>query len=238
MFVEAIVARRILNVAGAVLGILVLALAVPAEAKTAAERREELALIRERMADPDPLMRLAYLEEYAEAEDQTLTMLAVRYALASDDEDLRAVAFRIYVGGLSSLDLEMSLPKKFVEMLNSDKVEEKVKEELRSYWLYRGLYNQRVLRLKILDYDFSSGTIRVAAMNQLDKPEERFSGDGQVRGTTLSISTRVRFGAGNRSFEPRCQIILSPTRDLMLTGYAACETGSEYPEMLLSMRMF
>ena len=220
---------------------LALGLAVPpdpAPAQSAAERREQLAQIRERMSDPDPLMRLAYLEEYAEAKDQTVTMLAVRYALSSDDPDLRATALRLYVASLESLDLEVELPDAFHAAYPPDSTDERVLEAKEREPIFAFVYGAKVIRLKVTNFDFGSGRLEVAAMNGLSELDQQFSGEGQVRGTTLTVNARVQLSGGGRSFEPRCSFMLRPGSDLVLSGEAACQTGPTYPNAKVSMPMF
>jgi hypothetical protein len=197
-------------------------------AETAADRREELAQVRERMGDPDPLMRLAYLEELAASQDQTAILLALRYALASDDADLRALATRLYLANTNSLDLKVLTPARLQQLAGDPEERKKLNNRLVS------LMASGYLRFRIADFDFKTSSFNVFAMDGLNAPNDKYAGPGQVRGATVSFSTKV-YGL---SSQPRCTITLQPTTDLDLAGEAACETGLEHPVIPVGMPMF
>lgn len=197
-------------------------------AETAADRREELAQVRERMGDPDPLMRLAYLEELAASQDQTAILLALRYALASDDAELRAMALRLYVANTKSLDLKV-LPAQELRQLATDPQANKDVDKRLLTLLAAGY-----LRFRVADFNFKDASFKIYAMDGLNAPNDTYAGPGQVRGVTVSFSTKV----SGLHRQPRCTISLQPTADLELAGEAACETGLQHPTIPVSMPMF
>lgn len=208
--------------------LLSMATGVATAAQTAADRREQLAQIREQMGDPDPLMRLAYLEELAASQDQTATMVALRYAMASDDADLRALATRLYMANTTSLDLKVLVPEAVQQLAADPQERKKLNKSLVS------LMASGYLRFRVQDFDFKTAGFKVFAMDGLNAPNEKFAGPGQVRGATVSFSTKVYGLSG----QPRCTVNLQPTADLELAGEAACESGVEHPTIPVSMPMF
>jgi hypothetical protein len=196
-------------------------------ADSAADRREALAQVRERMGDPDPLMRLAYLEQLGTSQDQTAILLALRYALASDDADLRALALRLYMGNAKSLDLKV-IPTQELRQLATDPQASKDLNKRLLTLLATGY-----LRFRVADFDFKDASFKVYAMDGVNAPNEKYAGPGQVRGVSVSFSVKV-YGLHG---QPRCTVSLQPTADLELTGEAACETGLQHPTVPVAMPM-
>jgi hypothetical protein len=73
-------------------------------------RREELTKIKEALADPDPVMRLATLEAIINSGDALRIQIALRLAFQSDDSELRALAMRGYIASRKEILLDIQLP--------------------------------------------------------------------------------------------------------------------------------
>jgi hypothetical protein len=73
-------------------------------------RAEDLAKIKEALADPDPLRRLAMLESTINSGDELRIQVALRLAFQSDDSDLRALALRGYIANRKAILFDIQLP--------------------------------------------------------------------------------------------------------------------------------
>jgi hypothetical protein len=75
-----------------------------------AERRDQLARVKELLSDPDPLMRLANMEAILNSGDALKFQVALSLAFRSDDPDLRGLAMRAYIASRKEIALDIQLP--------------------------------------------------------------------------------------------------------------------------------
>ena len=213
--------------AGVVLGMCAFASCPEANAQEG-QRREELAQVIERVNDPDPLLRIAALEDVLARGNATEVQLAIKAALNGSDPDLRSVALRGYAAALRDLYLDSRLPEEVEAALA--KANSKDREALaarRAVAEWRQATADR-LHVRLDQVDMKTGRFVAYGMNRVNKMDERLAGEGHVVGTRMRMSIGVH---GVR----RCAIELAPTTALTLEGSATCDN---MPRMLLSMPMY
>jgi hypothetical protein len=212
----------------AICALIALAAAPQVYGQDSARRREELARVIDKVNDPDPLMRIANLEEIIARGDATEVQLAVKTALASNDAELRGIALRGYAANLRDLYLDTRVPKELEAKLSEadprDREALQIKQALATW--QRTTSNR--LHVRIDKIDMKSGRFVAYGMNRLDKPNEQMRGEGQI------VGGRMRMDVGFWGAK-RCTIELSPAPSLNLEGTAVCE---DMPRMLVSMPMY
>lgn len=202
--------------------------AEPAQSPQA--RRDQLAKIQEMLGgEPDPLMRLANMEAIVASGDQTQIRLAVRMALASDDKDLRALAFRAYLASARELVFSITLPdaiqKKYDAVRNSPD-DLRAFYETRNYEFIRHLHNWNML----LDVNVEKYSIEKNSGVLAEHSNQRNVGDFIVVGDTAKATI---FYSGFT-----CAISVTPTRNLDLVGTLSCANFNAAPRLNISTGMF
>jgi len=192
-----------------------------AAAQSVAERRETLAQITEKLNDPDPFMRLAYMEEIIAADRALDSQIAIKMALSSEDSDLRSVALRAYMVTTRGLRFEILLPERIVDEYEATKGDEKKQAKVSKKWrtvlfYYNGL--SRRLNIVIEDANLATGRFSVYSKNNLTTNDDRYAGEGSVVGGRISLDVNVYAGGQKRA----CSIEVSPDTDLMLRGELSC----------------
>ncbi len=169
-------------------------------AASANSRAERLAEIQRQINDPNPLMRLAYMEEIAASGDATAIQLAIRTAMATDDEQLQSLSLRVYFSNLRSIHFQVESN----QQADSDA----------SDWT-RVSYS-----LGYIIGNFDSSTGGFAAQYITSNLSDRYMGIGQVSGLVVRIQTPVRFqsGAGRN-----CNLFLEAGEDLVFRGTVNCD---------------
>jgi hypothetical protein len=198
--------------------------AFPQEGK----RREELARVIDRINDPDPLMRIAALEEILARGNQTEVQLAIKAALNGSDPDLRSVALRGYIAGVRELYLDVSVPQDVEAALAEAPPKDQSAQQARRAIAEMRKATGGRLQVRLDKVDMKAGRFVTYGMNRLSQPDERVRGEGQV------VGTQVRMGVGIYRFR-RCAVELSPTPALTLEGSATCDN---MPRLQLRTNMY
>jgi hypothetical protein len=199
-----------------------------AMAQSSGQRREALARVIEKINDPDPLMRIANLEEILARGDSTETQLAIKVALSGTDPDMKSVALRGYAATLHDLYLDAKLPADVAARLeNADRRDAESVRTGRALATWRQATSDR-LHIRLEKLDAKSGKFVAYGMNRLAKTDDRTRGEGQIVGSRM----RINVGFWGTS---RCTIEVSPSSALALEGTAACDN---LPRMNVSMPMF
>jgi hypothetical protein len=193
-----------------------------------AQRREALAKVVEGVNDPDPLMRIANLEDILARGNATETQLAIKAAMAGNDPELRSIALRGYMVSTRDLYLD-SRPAPEVQrrVEDPDAKEQEIATMRSQIAQWRAVTGDR-LHVRLDKLDARTGRFSAYGMNQLDKLDERVRGDGNIVGSRI----RMSFAVWNLR---RCTVDLAPTSALTLEGSATCDN---MPRMLLTMPMF
>jgi len=193
-----------------------------------AQRREALAKVIEGVTDPDPLLRLAHLEDVIKRGNATEMQLAIKAAMASSDPDLRSVALRGYMVGVRELYLESKpAPDTAARLADPDDKGADMGPLRQNVATWAAVTGGR-LHVRLEKMDAATGRFSAYGMNRLDKIDESVRGDGQVTGTRVRMSLAIY---GLR----RCTVELAPSTALVLEGAATCDN---MPRMLLWMAMY
>ena len=193
-----------------------------------APRREALAKVIEGVTDPDPLVRLANLEDVIKRGNATEMQLAIKAAMASSDPDLRSVALRGYMAGVRELYLESKpAPDTAARLADPDDNGADIGPLRQNVATWATVTGGR-LHVRVEKMDAATGRFSAYGMNRLEKIDDSVRGDGQVIGTRVRMSFAIY---GLR----RCTVELAPSSALVLEGAAACDN---MPRMLLSMPMY
>ena len=188
--------------------------------RTPQERREQLAKVQEQLGDPDPLMRLAYMEDIMASGDGLRMQIAMRTAFASDDPDLRAIALRAYLASHKEFTFDVILPPDLQKLVDS--ATSGTRQELnKRYPFLVTLTNYAYkIHLKVTDYKMEENVGGMVA----NAGEAPFS----ITGDELSMMiTLANIGP--------CYIDFSPTRKQALEGTIAC---GQWPKLGITTRAF
>ena len=198
------------------------------------KRHDELAKLKEALADPDPLSRLASMEAAVASGDATAINLAIRIAFASDDPQMRGLAMRVWVASLKHLTVDVVLPdevRKEVDkaLYQSDK---KGGETEQPRWLQ--VWTGRSLEVSFIfsdgDVAKGSGSVITTPICCNNKPVE-FT----ISGSQLVMSLPVTFPGG---IVPECHFRIEPASNLTLTGSVACQFNFPSPKLPIAGPMF
>jgi len=221
-------ARRLcfLLVIGLTAGLIPFSYAQPSTVTSSAQaRRDELAKVGEMMADPDRLMRLAYLEEIVESGDANRIDIAVKIAVSSDDPQLRGVAMRAYFASQKQIAFDVKLPPQVQKKYDAADEDKKKIDELIVQYPYIQFVRAAgfKIRLQFKEFDFKKG-------------QGVMSGGWDVADFTISgDKLSVRILTVNRSW---CELELRPSKALMLEGPLICQLGYETPKLQISAPLF
>jgi hypothetical protein len=202
-------------------------------AQTAAERRTELAAVQEQVNDPDPLMRLAYLEEIVAGGDPMKVEIAIRTAMALDDPQMRALAMRAYVSVVGQVTFDWLYPEAIQKEIDRTNGDEKriadIRRQNREIMQYYDAYARKVTFL-FQDFDLSSSKFQVFSLAGSAEPNKSLGGEGRVVGDRLQFRIPVYNGS------IPCSVEISPTASLDLAGQMNC---NGWPDpMPIRARMF
>ena len=187
----------------------------------ASDRRDALAQVAEKLADPNPLQRMAYLETIVKRGNSLQTQLAIKTAFASDDASLRGLAMRALLSTLERLTFTVQLPAEVQRSVDAAQGDARRMRQLEQDYRFLRYY-QRVgnhMQLTISRYTFpqASGTIEA-----LERHPDTFT----IAGDRLSTRLLTSYGV--------CDIEFAPTRSQMMEGTMSCGRG--FPELTLSAR--
>jgi hypothetical protein len=204
----------------------------PSGGQTAAKsspeaRREDLAKVKESLADPDPLMRLANLEAIINSGDALKTQVALRLAFQSDDADLRALAMRGYIASRKELIFDILLPAAIQRQYEQAQADP---DSLKSFLAARHYLQQLVSQVfrvhyLIMKYDASKTTGEIRDPTRGEVSTFFISGD-----RLAASAINYYFGTCNIDFRPSSG---------MLKGTLGCDFGGRgSPKLEISAPMF
>jgi hypothetical protein len=190
-------------------------------AQSVQARRDQLVKVQEQLADPDPLVRLAYMEEIMSSGDALRMQIAMRTAFASDDPDLRAIALRGYLAGHKEFTFDIVLPPA-MQKAYEERTPKTEAELDRTYPQLRTLvaWSQRI-HFIVTDYKFgdSSGEMKTTT-----------SGAAKFNFTGDTVSTVQEL-----SYVGQCYFDFGPTNKQTLDGTMSCPN---WPKLVIRTRAF
>jgi hypothetical protein len=162
------------------------------------ERYTELQEVIEAVNDPDPLMRLALIEDIIAKGDATEVQLAIRAAFTIDDPNVRSLALRAHFASFRTLLITADWPeeiKKMVDAGNMDDVENKYVGNYRMMTNLAGMFTYRT-EYKADEVEFAVSSLNMGGAG---------TGFGNIKGAVISLqshtSTQVPHNSENCKFE-------------------------------------
>ncbi len=159
----------------------------PMLAQEASNRAGELKTWREQCNDPDPDLRLAYVEQAIATGDVTVQRICVRLALDSDNADIRNLGLRAAFASIPRLSFSVDIPPELAAALKAAGNNEKKQAEMsRSYVMqdYEVLKNGLYVEVDGAAVGTGSSTwYPLAGLNQRD---DRFKGLANVNGSRVN----------------------------------------------------
>ncbi|WP_312367310.1 hypothetical protein [Ensifer sp.] len=194
-------------------------------------RYGELQAVLDAINDPDPLMRLAQLEEILKKGDATEVQLAIRTAFQVSDPNVRSLALRAHFASFRTFIITAELPEAMQAVLDG-KDQEAIKD-LSGNRLYGFLKDQGFQFSLQSEYPSSEALeFQVASRNENPSADNQksYSGTGNIRGGLINIVTNVKNGFDTRN----CSFELTDYEAFTLVGRGTCnfENGFEFPVRL------
>ncbi|MBC7282745.1 hypothetical protein [Hoeflea sp.] len=180
------------------------------------ERYGELQSVIDAINDPDPLMRLAQLEEILENGNATDVQLAIRTAFTLDDPNVRSLALRAHFAGFRTFVVTAGLPESVKEVLaGSDK---DAANNIRNGYLL-GLLESLGYKFSFQSEYPSSTELEFKTMLLNDQRQQtEFNGSGNIRGGMVTIATPI-FAYNNQR---TCSFEFTEYEGFTLKGFGSC----------------
>jgi len=191
-------------------------------------RYGELQAVVDAINDPDPLMRLAQLEEILQKGNATEVQLAIRTAFSVQDPNIRSLALRSHFASFRTFVLTAELPEEVNKALAGN--DKKVAENLRSGKLL-GFFNKMGYQFSFQSEYLSSNELEFKTKflnNERAQPE--FTGAGNIRGGMVTITTPVTYQANPYA----CSFEFTQYEGFTLKGMGSCslDDGFLFPVTL------
>ncbi|UHS59190.1 hypothetical protein [Agrobacterium vaccinii] len=211
-------------IAGAMISLLALH---PAFADPTA-RYGELQGVVDAINDPDPLMRLAQLEEILTKGDATEVQLAIRTAFTVDDPNVRSLALRSHFASFRTFVVTAELPEEIKKVLAG--TDKSALQSLQSSYQLR-FFNDLGYHLSFMSEAPKSNELEFKTKFLNDgRSREEFNGSGNIRGGMVTIVTPIYYPNSEKS----CSLEFVRYEGFTLKGMGSCnlEKGFLFPVTL------
>ena len=194
-------------------------------------RYGELQAVLDAINDPDPLMRLAQLEEILKKGDATEVQLAIRTAFQVADPNVRSLALRAHFASFKTFIVTAELPETMQATLDG-KDQEAIKDMSRNE-LY-GFLKDQGFQFSLQSEYPSSEALEFQVVSRNENPSEneqkKYAGAGNIRGGLINIVTNVKHGGFTRN----CSFEFTDYDAFTLVGRGTCnfENGFLFPVRL------
>ncbi len=172
---------------------------ISAVAQSPAERAAALKEWRANCSDPDPDLRIAYIEAALETTDRTTIRTCLKPSLTSDNADTRNIALRAALASVERLTVEFSMPDAYHEAMEAAGSDTTKQNKIKGQFGYdtQALnYSNGQIGLVPKDVSLGAQNTRWYTIAAKSTTEDKFFGDFAVNGDTLSGSGRVQYGSG------------------------------------------
>lgn len=190
------------------------------------ERYAELQAVGEAINDPDPLMRLALMEELIARGDATEVQLAIRTAFTIDDPNIRSLALRTHFASFRTVVIAADYPAELQQAIKDGK--DALKAAQRAYQdqfefmdFLGGRFTFRT------EYDGSSPEFAVMSMNALSEPNPKYSGFGNIKGSVVTLQSGTRLRDNLAAFN--CTFEFTDYVGFTIKGVGSCDMGKTLP---------
>lgn len=182
----------------------------------ATARYGELQAVIDAINDPDPVMRLAQLDEILKKGDATEVQLAIRTAFSVEDPNVRSLALRAHFAGFKTFLITAELPDEW--NLAQDSTDKEMMEKVKRSDLL-GLFVN-------IGYQFSFQTeypgsdsleFQVRILNDKSRSDD-YTGSGNIRGGMVTVVTALMYSHLQRT----CSFEFTEFEGFTLKGFGSC----------------
>lgn len=194
----------------------------------ATARYGELQAVIDAINDPDPVMRLAQLDEILKKGDATEVQLAIRTAFSVDDPNVRSLALRAHFAGFKTFVITAQLPEEWQKAAESE--DKDAIEKIGNSYLMRFFREYGYQFSFQAAYPGSEALeFQVKMMNQLSNSDE-YIGSGNIRGGMITVFSPFNFMGNDRS----CSFEFTEYEGFTLKGLGSCnlDGGFLFPATL------
>lgn len=188
------------------------------------ERYAELQAVGEAVNDPDPLMRLAMLEEIIENGDATEVQLAIRTAFTIDDPNIRSLGLRTHFASFRNLTVTAEYPAEIQAVLDDGKSAEieAVRDSYKAQFDFMESLGQ-VFKFSVEYADPSDLEFAVYSLNRSSGKVESPTGAGNIRGALITLQSAIKLSAAYSNTWYRCTFEFSEYVGFTVKGIGSCD---------------
>jgi hypothetical protein len=197
-----------------------------ASAQTVAERAGELKTWREQCNDPDPDLRLAYVEAALATGDASIQRICIRIALESGNADIRNLGLRAAIARLDQITFAVEIPAElkaaYDEAGNDRKKLDKIE---RASWSARNYATiQNGLTFILEDASVTSSSSSWYPLGGVAEKSENYQGKAVITGDAIDWVGNASLG---RSWKCRLHVVLAAGG--ILEGKLQCANHVAFP---------
>lgn len=190
------------------------------------ERYAELQAVGEAINDPDPLMRLALLEDIIAKGDATEVQLAIRTAFTIDDPNVRSLALRAHFASFRTVVITADYPPEIQAAIEAGGDELAASQRAYEYHfdfmdLLGGSFTFQT------EYDGRSPEFVVYSLNAQTQTSDEFSGHGNIKGAVVTIQSGTKLYGANTAFN--CTFEFAEYVGFTIRGTGSCDRTSTLP---------
>lgn len=202
--------------------VLSLAFVAPAAAQQAQDRAGELKSWREQCNDPDPDLRLAYVEQAIAGSDAAVQRVCVRLALESDNADIRNLGLRAALASLPQIRFSVEMPPQLAAAIKAAGDNEKKTAEINRWYVMQAwtlLRNGLVFEIEGAQAT-SNNSVWYPLVNQ-SEPYQNIKGKTTIVGSKLNWLGRASLP------QQECTLVTELREGAELAGTFQC--GDSWP---------
>lgn len=188
-------------------------------------RYGELQAVVDTINDPDPLMRLAQLEDILKKGDATEVQLAIRTAFQVNDPNVRSLALRAHFASFKTFIIRAELPENIKAVLEGK--DQEAAKDWANNQLVGFLRHQGFQFSMISDYP-GSEALEFGVKSRNEGPSEseqkRYMGTGNIRGGLINIISTVSYVNSS----PYCSFEFTDYDGFTLVGMGACDFNNGF----------
>lgn len=182
------------------------------------ERYAELQAVGEAINDPDPLMRLALLEEIIAKGDATEVQLAIRTAFTIDDPNIRSLALRAHFASFRTVLITAGWPAEIKTLMDAGEtnlVERNYGNHVDFMGKLGGVFSYRT------EYQPSDTEFLVQSLNVVAGPKNNNTGFGNIKGALITLQSVTHLMDGSNTYN--CKFEFSEYVGFSVKGVGSCD---------------
>lgn len=190
----------------------------------ATNRAGELKLWRDQCNDPDPDLRLAYVEKAVDGGDVSVKRICIRLALESDNADIRNLGLRAAISSVPSLTFAVQIPEELQKALSGAGDNEKKQAEIARWYV-----SQDFTRLKnglVFEIDGATVSRGESVWYPLASLSQR---NDNYRGKTAIVGSELNWTGRASLAQTECSLSAKLTADNTLSGTFQCGIEPAFP---------